>query len=283
MWITECPRDAMQGIHEFIPTESKIEYLNSLLRVGFDRLDFGSFVSPKAIPQLRDTTEVLEKLEWDTDTELLAIVANVRGAEEASSHKKIKLLGFPFSVSETFQQRNTNSGINASFETVQKIRDLSTKGGQDLVIYISMAFGNPYGDSWDADIVIDWISKLKSTGIKKIALADTVGIAGTKDVAYLTSAVIREFPDLETGTHLHCRPGNWREKVSAAYESGCRNFDSAMHGYGGCPMAGDNLTGNLATENLLQYLHEKNVETRVRPEEFKHAQKAANLVFLPTP
>jgi hydroxymethylglutaryl-CoA lyase len=213
---------------------------------------------------------------------LLAIVANTRGAEEASRYKKISLIGYPFSVSETFQQRNTNSGIKDSFETVRKLAEIAQINSKELIIYISMAYGNPYEDPWNAEIVINWISKLNEIGIQKIALADTVGIAEAKDVAYLTSAVIREFPDMETGTHLHCKPGNWREKVAAAYESGCRYFDTAMRGYGGCPMAGDDLTGNLATENLLQYLQEKNVETRVRPEEFKHAQKAANLVFLPT-
>ena len=281
VWITECPRDAMQGIHDFIPTATKIEYLNALLRVGFDRLDFGSFVSPKAIPQLRDTREVLAGLDLQTETKLLAIIANTRGAEEAGFLEEISILGFPFSVSETFQRRNTNSGIEDSFQTVQKILETADKHQKEVLIYISMAFGNPYGDPWNSEIVAGWITKLRDAGVKKIALADTVGMAEAKDVSYLTSAVLRDFPGMETGIHLHSHPSNWKPKVEAAFNAGCRHFDSAISGYGGCPMATDELTGNLATENLIKYLTEKNVETRVRPEEFKHAQHVANLVFLP--
>lgn len=281
VWITECPRDAMQGILDFIPTETKIEYLNSLLRVGFDRLDFGSFVSPKAIPQLRDTAEVLNGLTSDSPTKLLAIIANLRGAQEAAPFERISFLGFPFSVSETFQQRNTNSGIEESFETVLKIQEIAVKNNKKLLIYISMAFGNPYGDVWDAEIVNHWITRLSGAGIRHIALADTVGLAEAKDVGYLTQAVIKDFPEIEVGAHLHCKPANWHSKVEAAYNAGCRHFDSALKGFGGCPMAEDNLVGNLATENLLQYLNEKNVETLIKPDEFNHAMHVSNLVFLP--
>lgn len=281
VWVTECPRDAMQGIHDFIPTNIKIDYLNSLLRVGFDRLDFGSFVSPKAIPQLSDTKAVLEGLDVNHGTKLLAIIANYRGATEAATFDAISLLGFPFSVSETFQQKNTHSGIIDSFETVKQLLEISNKTGKELLVYISMAFGNPYGDAWNSEIVIDWISRLKKAGVRKIALADTVGLAQAKDVSYLTKAVMYEFADLEVGAHLHCLPGNWKDKVEAAYEAGCRHFDTAVKGYGGCPLAEDNLVGNLATENLVQYLNEKNVETLIKPDEFNHAILASNLVFLP--
>lgn len=281
VWVTECPRDAMQGIHDFIPTELKIGYLNSLLKAGFDRLDFGSFVSPKAIPQLSDTREVLQGLDTTSTTRLLAIVANLRGAEEASSYEAISLLGYPFSVSETFQKRNTKSGIAASFDTVLSIHKTALNSGKELVVYISMAYGNPYGDEWNDEVVLNWILKLKNNGISKIALADTVGLAEAKDVSYLTAAVIREFPGLEVGAHLHCAPTNWREKVEAAFNAGCRHFDSAIKGYGGCPMAKDELVGNLATENLVQYLKEKNVETLIDPAGFNHAVHASNLVFLP--
>lgn len=280
VYITECPRDAMQGIHDFIPTTTKIAYLNTLLEVGFDRLDFGSFVSPKAIPQLRDTAEVLDGLRLNPHTKLLAIVANSRGAAEAAKHKPISILGFPFSVSETFQMRNTNKSIAASFDTVMEIIDIAASSGKEPLVYISMAFGNPYGDIWNADTVTEWIGKLQDAGIRKIALADTVGIATAEEVKYLTEAVIKAFPDLETGAHLHCHPANWWEKADAAYQAGCRHFDAAIKGFGGCPMAGDNLTGNLATENLIQYLSEKNVEISVNTDKFNTALRASNDVFL---
>ncbi|HMT29919.1 MAG TPA: hydroxymethylglutaryl-CoA lyase [Bacteroidia bacterium] len=279
VFITECPRDAMQGIQEFIPTSSKIDYLNTLLEVGFDRLDFGSFVSPKAIPQLRDTAEVLSGLNLNDTTKLLAIVANLRGAQDASAFKEIAFLGFPFSVSETFQKRNTNSGIAESFETVQRMNEVAISSGKELLIYISMAFGNPYNDPWNADIVVGWIEQLQLSGITKIALADTVGMATAENVAYLTGSIINEFPKLEIGAHLHCHPGNWKTKVEAAYNAGCRHFDSALKGFGGCPMAEDELVGNLATENLVQYLSEKNVETRIGQDQFNKAMLAASGIF----
>lgn len=280
VYITECPRDAMQGIGAFIPTELKIEYLNQLLQVGFNRLDFGSFVSPKAIPQLRDTREVLESLVLNSATDLLAIVANSRGAAEACELKPISIIGFPFSVSETFQMRNTNKSIDESFAAVHEMIRIASDADKHLLVYLSMAFGNPYGDAWDAETVLGWIHKLKASGIKKIALADTVGLASDGDVDYLTKAVLDAFPDLEVGIHLHCEPNNWRSKVAAAYDAGCRRFDVAIKGFGGCPMAEDDLVGNLATEHLIQYLEQKNVETRINKENFFKALVAADKIFL---
>lgn len=280
VYITECPRDAMQGIGAFIPTELKIEYLNQLLQVGFNRLDFGSFVSPKAIPQLRDTREVLESLVLNSATDLLAIVANSRGASEACELKPISIIGFPFSVSETFQMRNTNKSIDESFAAVHEMIRIASDADKNLLVYLSMAFGNPYGDAWDAETVLGWIHKLKASGIKKIALADTVGLASDGDVDYLTKAVLDAFPDLEVGIHLHCEPNNWRSKVAAAYDAGCRRFDVAIKGFGGCPMADDDLVGNLATEHLIQYLEQKNVETRINKENFFKALVAADKIFL---
>lgn len=280
VYITECPRDAMQGIGAFIPTELKIEYLNQLLQVGFDRLDFGSFVSPKAIPQLRDTREVLEGLVLNPATDLLAIVANSRGASEACELKPISIIGFPFSVSETFQLRNTNKSIDESFAAVHEMIRIASDANKNLLVYLSMAFGNPYGDAWDAETVLGWIHKLRAAGIKKIALADTVGLASEGDVDYLTKAVLDAFPDLEVGIHLHCEPNNWHSKVAAAYDAGCRRFDAAIKGFGGCPMAEDDLVGNLATEHLIQYLEQKNVETRINKEKFFKALVAADNIFL---
>jgi hydroxymethylglutaryl-CoA lyase len=280
VWITECPRDAMQGIGEFIPTKEKIRYLNRLLKVGFDRLDFGSFVSPKAIPQLRDTAEVLDQIELSgINTKLLAIVANMRGAEDAAQFEKVSILGFPFSVSETFQKRNTNSSISDSLVTVKNIRETCAKSGKELLVYISMAFGNPYRDPWNTDIVIGWIFELQKLGITKFALADTVGIAKESEIGELVTDVQQEFGEIELGIHLHCRPDNWKNKVDAAYLAGCRRFDSAIRGFGGCPMAKDELVGNLATEQLLQYLDEKNVETNVNFTRFKDAVSASAEVF----
>lgn len=279
--ITECPRDAMQGLQDFIPTRVKADYLNLLLKVGFDVLDFGSFVSPKAIPQLQDTAAVLDLLEiGKSTTKLLAIVANERGATEACSHSQIDYLGFPFSISETFQKRNTNSGIAASFELVQRILELCGKSGKEPVVYISMAFGNPYGDPWNHDVALGWVGELQKAGVKRIALADTVGLAEADDIYGMTKAMEVEFPDLITGVHLHCRPQNWLEKVDAAYRAGCRNFDAAIRGFGGCPMAEDELVGNLATENLIQYLTNNNVKHRIDLSLFDEAVNASGPVFL---
>ncbi len=258
--LIECPRDAMQGLHDFIPTEIKASYINSLLRVGFDTIDFGSFVSPKAIPQLRDTAEVLSKLDLSgSDSKLLAIVANNRGAVDASHFDQIKYLGFPFSVSEEFQKRNANSTIQEAVKRVEDIQELCQKKNKELVIYLSMGFGNPYGEAWNADIVIRRARQLAKLGIKTIALSDTVGVSNPENINHLFTHLIPEFPEVEFGAHLHSNPLTWEEKVNAAYISGCRRFDSALKGIGGCPMAEDDLVGNLATENVVSYFDKINV------------------------
>lgn len=257
--IIECPRDAMQGLHTFIPTEVKAEYMNLLLKVGFDTLDFGSFVSPKAIPQMRDTAKVLDLLDLDnTSTKLLAIVANKRGAIDAASFEPIRYLGYPFSISETFQMRNTNATIEASLERVKAIQDICLKNNKELVVYISMGFGNPYGDEWNADIVQHWTEVLYDLDIKILSLSDTVGVANPDTIAYIFSNLIKKYPTIEFGAHLHTTPNTWREKVVAAYENGCRRFDGALKGFGGCPMAKDDLTGNMPTENMIAYFNEIN-------------------------
>jgi len=257
--LVECPRDAMQGWKTFIPTEKKIEYLNGLLQVGFDTLDFGSFVSSKAIPQMADTHEVLKKLDLsNTQTKLLAIIANVRGAEEAVLYNQITYLGFPLSVSETFQQRNTNASIKDALQRVHEIQNLCVKSRKKLVVYISMGFGNPYGDSYSAQVVFDYVNALVKAGITIISLADTVGVATPQQVQEITSYLINALPQIEIGVHLHSTFQNWREKVEAAYNAGCRRFDGALKGIGGCPMANDELVGNMNTEWLLGYLQEKN-------------------------
>jgi hydroxymethylglutaryl-CoA lyase len=267
--LIECPRDAMQGWKSFIPTEKKIEYINSLLRVGFNTIDFGSFVSPKVIPQMADTKEVVKSLQRGTSkTKLLAIVANVRGAEEAASYENINYLGFPFSVSETFQQRNTNSSIQESLKRVEEMQKICVKSNKQLVIYISMAFGNPYNDPYSEDLVFGWINKLAGIGLQIISLADTVGVAKPKQVRTMTQYLIDQLPNLEIGVHLHSRQDNWSQKLEAAVSAGCRRFDGALRGIGGCPMANDELVGNMDTElmigyfknmNLLNGLHEKSL------------------------
>ena len=277
-WV-ECPRDAMQGIVQFIPTQQKINYLNSLLKVGFDVLDFGSFVSEKAIPQLRDTAEVLENLDEAPNTRLLAIVANRRGAETACAYPRISCIGYPLSVSETFQQRNTNSGIEDSFRTVQEMFDLAEANGKELVIYLSMAFGNPYGEDWSPGKVEDMALRLVRSGITTIALADTVGIATAEPVGMLFGSLIPAMPNVKIGAHLHARHDNWKKKVEAAWDAGCRRFDSAMKGYGGCPMAKDDLVGNLASEHLLDFLLDKKQHHRLDLGAFQTALKQADFVF----
>lgn len=265
--IIECPRDAMQGLHHFIPTQTKTDYINALLEVGFDTIDCGSFVSPKAIPQLRDTAEVLVGLN-QSQSQLLVIIANVRGAEDAVKHQRIKYLGFPFSVSETFQLRNTNSSIIQSFENVKVIQEICLKHHKELVIYLSMGFGNPYGDAWNTDIVGGWTDKIQSLGVKIISLADTVGVAKPTDIHYIFTHLIKEFNNVEFGAHLHCTPFDWQEKIHAAFTAGCNRFDAAIKGLGGCPMAEDKLTGNLATENLVKYLLQNNVTVKLDMEKF---------------
>lgn len=267
--IIECPRDAMQGLHDFIPTETKANYINQLLKVGFDTIDFGSFVSPKAIPQMRDTADVLSKLDLSTTkSKLLAIIANQRGAEDAVKFDEIQYLGFPFSISETFQQRNTNSSIQESLIRVADIQNLCAQNKKELVVYISMAFGNPYGDDWSSEIVIEWTKKLSDLGVKIIALSDTIGVSNKENISYLFGNIIPEFKDVEIGAHLHTTPDTWREKIEAAYQNGCRRFDGAIKGFGGCPMAKDDLTGNMPTENMISYFNEQNIGISLNMNEF---------------
>src|SRR5688572_10370464 len=281
MKIIECPRDAMQGITEFIPTETKVSYLNTLLKVGFDSLDFGSYVSPKAIPQLRDTEEVLAQLDLsNTKTKLLAIIANFRGAEQAASHQEIQYLGFPLSISETFQQRNTNKSITEALEEVARIQELCVKNNKELVTYISMGFGNPYGEAWSTETVGEFVQKLDDLGVKIISLSDTIGVSNPENIAYLFSGLIPAFPRIEFGAHLHTNPNTWREKVEAAYENGCRRFDGAMKGFGGCPMAKDELVGNMATENMVQYFRNIGVDLKLNEAAFAEAYAEAGSVFL---
>ena len=258
--IIECPRDAMQGWMNFIPTSKKIEYINSLLEIGFDTIDFGSFVSPRAIPQMADTKEVIKGIKAQgTSSKLLGIVANVRGAEDAAAYSEITYLGFPFSVSETFQQRNTNSSIAESLTRVQEIQNICIKSGKQLVIYISMGFGNPYGDIYSEEIVFNWVNKMVELGIKTISLADTVGLAKPEQVYSMTKYLVEKLPNVEIGVHLHSRPDNWREKIDAAINAGCRRFDGALKGFGGCPMANDDLVGNMRTEWMIDYFEERNL------------------------
>lgn len=278
--ITECPRDAMQGIHDFIPTDIKAEYINLLLQVGFDTIDFGSFVSPKAIPQLQDTAEVLKKLDLsNTRSKLLAIIANYRGAEDAAKHEEITYLGYPFSISETFQLRNTNSTIEQAFETVQRIKELSHKNGKQLLVYLSMGFGNPYGDEWNTGIIEHWAEKMTAEGIKNVALADTIGIADAEQISGIYPNLCRLFTNTEFGIHLHSTPDTWQPKIAAAYQSGCKRFDTAIKGYGGCPMAKDDLTGNIATENLIGYLKIQNEPTGLNMDKFQEAMEFSEKVF----
>ena len=280
MKIIECPRDAMQGIQEFIPTEVKANYINSLLKVGFDTIDFGSFVSPKAIPQLRDTAEVLSKLELGSaSSKLLAIVANTRGAEDASHFDEISYLGFPFSISETFQQRNTNSSIEKSLTSVEEIQNICLSKNKELVVYISMGFGNPYGDEWSVEVVEKWTKKLAGMGIKILAFSDTIGVSNPENIEYLFKNIASLFPEIEFGAHLHSTPEARIEKLEAAYRAGCRRIDSAIYGFGGCPMASDELTGNMATETLISFLDELNIETRIDKSAFINSMKIASSIF----
>jgi len=255
--IVECPRDAMQGISEFIPTQQKTEYINQLLKVGFHTIDFGSFVSPKAIPQLKDTTEVLAGLDLtNTFSKLLSIIANNRGAEIACAFEQINYLGFPLSVSEQFQKRNTNKSIEEALNVVDEIQNLSIKNNKELVVYLSMAFGNPYGENYHPDIVAKLTDKLNQLEVGIVALSDTIGISNSTNIAPLFKTLIKEYPTIEFGAHFHTNPDKWEEKVDTAYQNGCRRFDTALKGYGGCPMAEDKLTGNMPTEKLITYFAE---------------------------
>ena len=278
--ITECPRDAMQGLHDFIPTDVKAAYINLLLQVGFDTIDFGSFVSPKAIPQMRDTAEVLSKLDLDkARSKLLAIIANYRGAQDAASHEEITYLGYPFSISETFQLRNTNTTINQAFDNVKQIAALCAAKNKTLLVYLSMGFGNPYGDEWNTEIVRQWTEKLVQEGIYNIALSDTIGIATPEQIGSLYPALSKEFLGVSFGVHLHSTPDTWQEKIAAAYESGCTKFDAALKGYGGCPMAKDELTGNIATENIIAYLLHQNLDLGLNLDKLSEAMDYSGKVF----
>jgi hydroxymethylglutaryl-CoA lyase len=278
--IIECPRDAMQGIKDFIPTQNKVDYIQSLLRVGFDTIDFGSFVSPKAIPQMQDTAEVLAQLDLsETQSKLLAIIANTQGAKIASTHKEIQYLGFPFSISENFQMRNTHKTIAESLLTLQEILDIASASNKEVVAYLSMGFGNPYGDPWNVEIVGEWTEKLANMGIKILSLSDTVGSSTPDVITYLFSNLITKYPNIEFGAHLHTTPNKWHEKVDAAYKAGCVRFDGAIQGFGGCPMAKDDLTGNMPTEKLLSYFTAQKADTKTSPMSFESAYNEAKKIF----
>jgi hydroxymethylglutaryl-CoA lyase len=278
--LIECPRDAMQGIKNFIPTDKKAQYIQALLRVGFDTIDFGSFVSEKAIPQMKDTADVLTKLDLSkTTSKLLAIIANTQGATNACEFDEIQYLGFPFSISENFQMRNTHKTIEQSLVTLDEILNLVNKHNKELVTYISMGFGNPYGDPWNVDIVANWTERLSNMGVKILSLSDTIGSSSPENIDYLFKNLIKQYPYIEFGAHLHTTPDTWHEKVDAAYNAGCYRFDGAIKGFGGCPMAKDELTGNMPTEKLLTYFTAKKAETNCHPIHFESAYNAALQVF----
>jgi hydroxymethylglutaryl-CoA lyase len=277
--LIECPRDAMQGWANWIPTEKKISYLNQLLKVGFDTLDFGSFVSTKAIPQMADTAQVYDALE-ESDTKLLAIIANMRGAETAVNFPRIKYLGFPFSISETFQQRNTNSSISEAFKTVEAIQNLCQRADKQMVVYFSMGFGNPYGDVFDSEIVADWAEKMSKLGIKIIALSDTVGVADVHTITQLYTSLIPAYPTIEFGAHFHANQENWQMKIQTAFEAGCRRFDGAIGGFGGCPMAEDDLVGNINTQNMIQFFENQGLELGLDKTEFNKSVKMSQGIFV---
>jgi len=278
--IIECPRDAMQGIKPFIPTARKTAYIQSLLRVGFDTIDFGSFVSPKAIPQMQDTAEVLAQLDLSqTKSKLLAIIANTQGAATASQFSEIRYLGFPFSISENFQMRNTHKTIVESLVTLREILDLADNTNKEVVAYLSMGFGNPYGDPWNVDIVGEWTERLSNMGVKILSLSDTVGSSTPDVITYLFSNLIPKYPQIEFGAHLHTTPDKWHEKIDAAYKAGCRRYDGAIQGFGGCPMATDKLTGNMPTEKLLSYFTVQKENTNASPMAFESAFNEATKLF----
>ena len=278
--LIECPRDAMQGIKTFIPTEKKVQYIQSLLRCGFDTIDFGSFVSPKAIPQMADTKEVLAQLDLSsTKSKLLAIVANVRGAQDAVVHPEIDYLGYPFSISENFQMRNTHKTIDQSVDILKEILELANQSNKEVVAYLSMGFGNPYGDPWNVEIVGEWTEKLSNLGVKILSLSDTVGTSDAETITYLFSNLIPQYPEIEFGAHLHTTPDSWHEKVNAAYLSGCKRFDGAIQGFGGCPMAKDELTGNMPTEKLVSYFTSQKTDSQVKMGSFEASYNEALKIF----
>ena len=278
--IIECPRDAMQGIKTFIPTARKVSYIQALLRVGFDSIDFGSFVSPKAIPQMQDTAAVLEQLDLSkTESKLLAIIANVQGAKDAAAHQPIQYLGFPFSISENFQMRNTHKTIAESLVTLQEILEIADQQNKEVIAYLSMGFGNPYGDPWNEEIVSEWTERLAQMGVKILSLSDTVGSSTPEVITHLFSNLIPKYPHIEFGAHLHTTPDKWFEKIDAAYNAGCRRFDGAIQGFGGCPMATDRLTGNMPTEKLLSYFTAKKENTNLSAMSFESAYNEASKLF----
>lgn len=280
VFLTECPRDAMQGIKSFIPTEQKIRYVQSLLRVGFDVLDFGSFVSPKAVPQMRDTHEVVEAIDLsETNTKLLSIVANTRGAEEALRYAQISFLGYPFSISENFQMRNTNKTIQESLLVLSNIAQMAAQHQRELVVYLSMGFGNPYGDPWSTALVSEWISRITSLGIRRILLSDTVGVASPERIQTLFTHLIQKHPEIHLGAHLHAKPVEAMPKIKAAFDGGCRHFDGAIRGLGGCPMAKDELTGNVPTEKILTFITQEKLETNINLLHFESAFNSSLSVF----
>lgn len=280
MKIIECPRDAMQGLREFIPTQKKTDYINQLLKVGFDTIDFGSFVSSKAIPQLRDTAEVLSGLHLSpSSSKLLAIVANVRGAEAVTQFDEITYLGYPLSLSEAFQQHNTNRSIDDAFGDLAEIQELAKSNEQTLVVYLSMGFGNPYGDPYEMDYVGQFIERLDELEVRVLSLADTIGVSTEKNITALFSSIIPRFPHIEIGAHLHSTPEATEEKIAAAYQAGCRRMDGTIMGFGGCPMAEGDLVGNMATERILDYLKREEVELKLDNQEFDRAVQMARMFF----
>lgn len=279
--LIECPRDAMQGLSEFIPTDIKADYINKLLKVGFDTIDFGSFVSPKAIPQLRDTISLLEKLEWkESKSKLLAIVANTRGAQDASAFEAITYIGFPLSISETFQLRNTNKTITEALNTLEEIKNICVKSNKQLVTYISMGFGNPYGDAYNVDLVSQFVDILITLGSDVVSLADTIGVANEDQISFLFSSIVKQCPTLKIGAHLHTNPATAVKKIEAAYNAGCRRFDGALKGFGGCPMATDELVGNLPMEVVVSFIEQQGIETNIDKQALKIALLTAEQIFL---
>ena len=278
--LVECPRDAMQGLHDFVPTDKKIEYINQLLKVGFDTLDFGSFVSPKAIPQMRDTADVYSGLDLNNmSSKLLAIVANLRGAKDACRFDHIEYLGFPFSISETFQIRNTNSNLDTALERLLKIKEVADDHDKKIVVYLSMGFGNPYGDPWNADILTSWTGRMVDLGFEILSLSDTIGIANPSSISYAFDVLISKYPEIQIGAHLHTTLQNWRDKVEAAYQNGCRRMDAAILGFGGCPMAQDALVGNMPTEQVMSFLNENNLAQQYDLEAFQKSIEMARDIF----
>ena len=279
--LIECPRDAMQGIKNWIPTEAKIKYIQSLLSVGFDVLDVGSFVSPKAIPQMKDTAVVIENIDFsESKSELLVIIANLRGALEAVKYDAITYIGFPFSVSENFQMRNTHKTQEEALFLLDQLIEVCNNSGKKLVLYLSMGFGNPYGDPWSVEIVTNWIDLLAQKGIKIISLSDTVGSAKTNDISEIFKAAINQYSEIEIGAHFHTQPEKAFSKIKAAHEAGCNRFDGAIKGFGGCPMAADNLTGNMPSEKLISYFNQQKIRLNIDPIKFEYAYNQSLTIFI---